>query len=749
MSAAGDGAALAVDDYGFRLAALAGVGMLVFSYVSVLYHVTDVVGGAFVFLALVAAVLGLAVATARLLRPRSAALLAVALLAGGLLAYLLSVPESQRALLLSGRVVADTVALLSGLSVIRLTNAGVWATAVAPGPVFLVAYLALRGRHVASVTVGGGTLVFFVLTGDAGPFTTLAGVVGGTAAVGLGTFAERRGAARRDRIAPDRPERSRTRSPRHEPGRREVLDLTATLAAMVVASATLSVAPGSAAGRLSSGSSSPTVESTLVDAADSVEVLGSISLSPKVRFTVDSPEARKWQTAAYDRYTGSGWVRTGRTRPYEDRLPDPPGSSRRLAQRVTARTPLDSLPAAWRPVELRGPVAEMAVTTPQGGLRPSETVGADESYTVVSRVPRYTETQLRRAGTEYPDRIASAYLQLPDSTPDRVGRRTAAVTSDAETPYAAAVAVESYLESEKEYSLDVDRPEGHVADAFLFDMDAGYCTYYATTMVTMLRTRGIPARFVVGYTSGQSADGEYVVRGLNSHAWVQVYFPGVGWVDFDPTPADERRAAEQERLARAREADEPGVDAGGTEPTTPTPTSTPTGATTTADPDDPFGNRTLTDAAAPGETPTGGDGGGGVALPSLPSGRTLAVWTVALAGVLAVGRRTGLTDRIAGAVRLRYQGARTDPTADVARAYDRLERLLARHHRPRRPGETPRAYVESLVASGADEAALDVVDAYERARYGDGITRADADDAVDVVDRLTRERTPVLNRFVG
>ncbi|MFB6304921.1 MAG: DUF3488 and DUF4129 domain-containing transglutaminase family protein [Haloferacaceae archaeon] len=726
MSAPPTAAADADDDYGFRLPALAGVGLLTFSYVSVLYHVTDVVGGALVFLALVGAVLALAVATARLVRPRTAALFAAVLLTGGLVVYLRSVPESQRALLLSGQVVADTVALLTGLSVIRLTNAGVWATAVAPGPVFLSAYLAVRERYVPSVTVGGATLAFFVLTGDAGTFTTLAGVVGGTAAVGLGTLAERGGAAPQLDV------------------------LTATLAAMVVVSATLSVLPATATGPFTPASATPTVESSLVEAEDSVEILGSISLSPTVRFTVESQESRKWQTAAYDRYTGSGWVRTGRTRPYRDRLPVPPGSSRRLEQRVTARTPLGSLPAAWRPVELRGDVAETAITTPQGGIRPGGTVATGDSYTVVSRVPRYTETQLRRSGTDYPSRIESAYLQLPDSTPDRVRRRAAAVTGDAESPYAKAVAVESYLESAKTYSLDVDRPSGSVADSFLFEMEAGYCTYYATTMVTMLRAEGVPARFVVGYTPGQSTADGYVVRGLDSHAWVQVYFPDVGWVNFDPTPAVPRRSAEQERLAEARQSGEPDVDTSGTEPTTPTPTPTPATPTPTetVDADDPFANRTQTSAPGLGETPAGGSGGGGIGLPSLPSRRTLVVWTVALAGALAVGRRTGLTGRVAAAVRLRYQGARTDPTADVARAYDRLERLFARRHRPRRPGETRRAYVEALVEAGADEAALDVLDAYERARYGGGVSRAEADAAVDAVDRLTRERVPVVGRFV-
>ncbi|MFB6303014.1 MAG: DUF3488 and DUF4129 domain-containing transglutaminase family protein [Haloferacaceae archaeon] len=712
---------------GFRLLALAGVALLTFSYVSVLYRVTDVAGGSLALLALVGGALALAWATARLVRPRTATLVAAVLLVAGFAGYLLSVPPSQRALLLSGRIVPDTVALLTGLSVLRLTEASAWAMGVAPGPVFLSWYLAVRGRYVAGVAVGGVALGLFVLTGDAGGFTTLTGVVGAAAAVGLGGLATRGGTPA------------------------QVDTLTATLAAMVVVSASLSLVPSGAATPLVPESSAPTVESSLVEAEDTVEVLGSIRLSPEVRFVVRSPESRYWQTAAYDRYTGAGWVRTGEARPYEGRLSAPPGGTRPLRQRVTARTTLGALPAAWRPVEVGGGIAGRTVVTPQGGIRPAGTVAAGDSYTVVSRVPRYTTAQLRGAGTDYPDRIADAYRQVPGSTPDRVRRRASEVTADAESPYAAATAVEEYLESEKRYSLDVRRPEGDVADAFLFEMEAGYCTYYATTMVTMLRTQGIPARFVVGYTGGRQVDdGKYVVRGLDAHAWVQVYFPDVGWVNFDPTPAGPRRAAEETRVQEARLTNETGGAANESAPVTPTPApdernpavENVTGASGP--------ERGSTPAVTPAGGNSGADAGGGPVpgLPSLPSRRMLALWTIALAGVLAVGRRLGLAERVGTAVRLRYQGARIAPDADVVRAYDRLERLFARRYRPRAPGETPRAYVERLVADGADERALPVVEAYERARYGDGVDRAAADAAVDAVDRLTREATPVVRRFV-
>jgi transglutaminase-like putative cysteine protease len=697
-----------------RLLALSGVAALTLSYASVLHHVADVTGGSTRLLAVLGGSLVLGVAMGRVVGPRTAGVVTLGVGVAGFGAYVLSVPPGQRGLLFTPRVVADTVALLSGLSVLRLTNAGVWALGVAPGPVVLSWYLAVRRRYVWSVVAGGAALALLVLTGNAGPTTTLVGVAGAAGAVGAGE-AERTGAS----------------VPRLD-------GVVAVVAAMVVVSATLSVAAsGGVSPLFAGGGGSPTVESSVVEAEDNVRILGNISLSPQVRFEVESPEGEYWQTAAYDRYTGDGWVRTGETSPYDRERPGPPGAARTVSQRVTARSPLGSLPAAWRPVDVDG---VDALVTPQGGLRPATGVATNESYTVRSRVPRYTTAQLRRAGTDYPARVESTYTALPGSTPDRVRERAAQVTADAETPYDRAVAVERHLEREKRYSLDVDEPSGSIADSFLFEMDAGYCTYYATTMVTMLRSQGVPARFVVGYTTGEPAGGdEYVVRGLDSHAWVQVYFPDVGWVRFDPTPAAPREAAEQRRLAEAETDGTPGIGTNTTgaaqgsdtdvvnlTATTPLPDTNETLANTTTT------NETATPLAPP-ETEAA-DGGG---LPDLPPTRTLAVWAVAAAGLLAVGRRAGVVDRLRESVGLRRQ-SRSSPDADAVRAYDRLETLFERRHRGRERGETPRAYVEAMVAAGADPDARVVVDAYERARHGDGVDAETADRAVETVDRLVR-----------
>ena len=715
-----------------RALAVVGLGTLTWAYVSVLWRVTDVVGGSLRFGVVVAAALALAVVVGRFVDVRVAIGVTAGLLGVGFGAYLLALPASQLEILTVGRILSDSVALLTGLSILRLVGAGVWATAIVAGPVFLSWYLCVRRRYGLAAAAGGVALLLVVLTGDAGGVETLVGTLGATLAAAAAT------------------------AERHGTGLAQVDVLTVVLAAMIVASATLSVVPGAATSPILPDRDSPTVEASLVEATDSVEIVGSIRLSPSVRFTVESQRADYWETAAYDRYTGDGWVRTGDSRAYEGEVAGPPGETRRLEQTVTAEDAISVLPAAWRPVALNGDVAADAEVTPQGNLRPERSLAPGESYTVTSRAQNATTDELRRAGTDYPDRVSDAYLQLPESTTDRVRERSTEVAGDAETPYDAAVAIEEHLESEKEYSLSVPAPSGDVADTFLFEREAGYCTYYATTMVVMLRSQGVPARFVTGYTPGEAVgDDRRVVRGLDSHAWVEVYFPDVGWVRFDPTPAGPRETAENTRLTEARQNGESDVDIEGTNGTTTPIAAGPGAEVDVSEGVTPVGvngsngtdtNETGTPAleAAGGERTPGNTGGGGSPVPSLPSSRTLAVGAVALVGIVAGAYRTGTAGRIAGLAGVQFQ-RRRDPDTDAVRAYRRLAVLLERRYRPRRPGETPRAYLRAVADGRFGETEVRrIVDRYERAQYGDGVSADEAEASVATVDRLVRSSTPVV-----
>ncbi|NIW30895.1 MAG: transglutaminase, partial [Actinobacteria bacterium] len=320
------------------------------------------------------------------------------------------------------------------------------------------------------------------------------------------------------------------------------------------------------------GDAGNTIESSLVGGGDSVTVQGSIELSPTVRFAVTADRPARWRAGAFDRYTGSGWVRSGQSAPYESRLNRPIAPDRvRNRQTFEVRSETGVMPAAWKPVEVvEG--ADDALVTSMGALEPAGGLGEGDTYSVVSVQPTPSPTALRNAGSDYPDGLVERYTQLPESTPARVGEFTEQLTAEADNPYDTARVIEQWLEANKEYSLEVDRPQGDVAASFIFEMEAGYCTYYATAMVTMLRSQGIPARFVTGYTAGEQVDEDrWVVRGLDSHAWVEVYFPGQGWIPFDPTPAGPRQSAEQASLAQAQAAGAPNVGAGATTPTPLTP----------------------------------------------------------------------------------------------------------------------------------------------------------------------------------
>jgi protein-glutamine gamma-glutamyltransferase len=159
-------------------------------------------------------------------------------------------------------------------------------------------------------------------------------------------------------------------------------------------------------------------------------------------------------------------------------------------------------------------------------------------YAGFSRLPALDVLKLRAAGTEYPDDIKQTYLQLPVLDP-RIAPLAEQITARKTTPYDKAAAMEIYLRSKYGYTLNLkgkpgDDPLAH----FLFETRAGHCEYFASSMTVMLRTLGIPAREVNGFLPGEYNDlgGDYVVRASDAHSWVEVFFPGNGWVTFDPTP---------------------------------------------------------------------------------------------------------------------------------------------------------------------------------------------------------------------
>ena len=170
-------------------------------------------------------------------------------------------------------------------------------------------------------------------------------------------------------------------------------------------------------------------------------------------------------------------------------------------------------------------------------------------YSVTFEKPNYSMTALEATTNAQDGNVNKAfmdeYTQLPETLPNRVRELAVELTSGEKNWYRKTKAIEEYLQgSAFSYSLqDVALPSENedYVDQFLFQTMVGYCNNFSTSMVVLLRSLDIPARWVKGYTEGQYlayADGmyEYEVTNNDAHAWVEVYFPLVGWVTFDPTP---------------------------------------------------------------------------------------------------------------------------------------------------------------------------------------------------------------------
>jgi transglutaminase-like putative cysteine protease len=166
-------------------------------------------------------------------------------------------------------------------------------------------------------------------------------------------------------------------------------------------------------------------------------------------------------------------------------------------------------------------------------------------YEGSSDVPMATPGDLRAVPAKYPEAVLRSYLQLP-TLDRRIKALADQITSGSTNAFDKAANVERYLIGHYAYTLDLSGTHGDdpLAD-FLFVRRAGHCEYFASAMTLMLRAEGIPARYVTGFSPGEYNDvgGDYIIRESDAHAWVEVYFPGYGWIPFDPTPPGNDRHA--------------------------------------------------------------------------------------------------------------------------------------------------------------------------------------------------------------
>lgn len=270
------------------------------------------------------------------------------------------------------------------------------------------------------------------------------------------------------------------------------------------------------------------------------------TLSDTIMMYVQSPAWSYWRGYAFDHYDGRTWsasddnllpFSTGRSGHFylDTDVPEPTFvQSFYIAQDMP-----NILWAGGTPVEIFFPSREIALDV-TGGIKVGQPLVAGTVYSVVSTSQNHNPDVLRTAGSEYPEWIRSRYFQIPETVTARTRKLAEQVTAGLTNNYDKTIAIRDYLLATYPYDYfpPPQAPDTDAVDQFLFVDQRGVCEHYTSAMVVMLRALGIPARFVVGYGSGtlNAFTGYYEVRANDAHAWVEVFFPGVEWVSFDPTP---------------------------------------------------------------------------------------------------------------------------------------------------------------------------------------------------------------------
>ncbi len=291
---------------------------------------------------------------------------------------------------------------------------------------------------------------------------------------------------------------------------------------------------------------------------DSLTLGGERNLGDQLIVDVNSSRGRYWRAAAYDTFTGRRWLNTSTFTQAIDggnHVRTPQFQARQeITQTFTIQAPTGNvLFAAGQPVRVSlKATADLLVIEQEPGVglpiaeitmlhRRDAALRPGDRYLATSSLSRATVEDLQGAGTDYPAWVTDRFLDLPSDLAPQVGELARQVTAGANTPYDQAVAIEQFLRGFT-YNDQIPAPPPGVnaVNYFLFDVQEGYCDYYASSFAMMARTLGIPARVSAGYSQGEylpEAD-VYRVREYNGHSWPEVFFPGYGWVEFEPTAAE-------------------------------------------------------------------------------------------------------------------------------------------------------------------------------------------------------------------
>lgn len=234
---------------------------------------------------------------------------------------------------------------------------------------------------------------------------------------------------------------------------------------------------------------------------------------------------------------------------------------------ITTLFPIQNLQTPTQPVWVSRPADAYYAVNSDGSidlshLKADPVLLAGDTYRVDASLTTASQSELREAGTDYPSWVTARYLQMPDTITPRTIELAESIAEGLDNPYDITQAVTDFLRTSLKYSDTVPGPPAgqEPIDWVLFDHKEAFCNYYASAEIVMLRSLGIPARMAVGYAEGertsiggvdevpdldsvgpnipqeiQSEGDIFTVRHKDAHAWPEVYFPNIGWVEFEPT----------------------------------------------------------------------------------------------------------------------------------------------------------------------------------------------------------------------
>jgi len=280
-------------------------------------------------------------------------------------------------------------------------------------------------------------------------------------------------------------------------------------------------------------------------------------LSDLVMFKVETPDLPfeekppryYWRGRTYDRFVNGQWYTSGTVREeYSPAVTNPFNvyvQDKIAAHFVfnTGKTTFSLLYAPAEPIWVSRPGITFAIPALDGkdiiAWHAYPALRGGESYQVDAILSNPNRQQLQEAGTDYPDWVTQKYLQLPKAFSPRIKELAAEITAGTQTPFEKSIAITRYLRENIKYAPtipEVPRNKDPL-EWVLFEYKQAYCVYYASAEVLMLRSVGVPARMAVGFAQGQHErnSNKFVVRRFDAHAWPEVYFPGIGWVEFEPT----------------------------------------------------------------------------------------------------------------------------------------------------------------------------------------------------------------------